>query len=86
MQLPRSFYLKADPDDMGRMELPLECPSPPGPRGPCTGTNFLPVEADDAAAAHKAFTNVQVRGLSRHVSWHANIDVGCLPVKLSVLL
>jgi hypothetical protein len=58
---PLSFYLKADPDDLTRMELPLECPGPAGPRGPCTGTNFVPVEGDDADGGRKAFTNMQVR-------------------------
>jgi hypothetical protein len=43
------------------MELPLECPGPAGPRGPCTGTNFVPVEGDDADGGRKAFTNMQVR-------------------------
>lgn len=42
---------------MSRLELPPECPAPPGPRGSCTGTNFEPVEG---GAPNDVFTNVQV--------------------------
>jgi hypothetical protein len=45
---------------MTNLAPPLECPAPPGPRGPCTGSNFLPVDPAEVGQVHRGFTNMQV--------------------------
>ncbi|KAI8467006.1 MAG: DNA replication licensing factor MCM9-like protein [Monoraphidium minutum] len=78
------FYLTADPDDASRMQLPAECPSPPGPRGACPGTNFLEVQdADGGAGVHRQFTNIQEVRVQERLQC---LDAGSVPSAISVVL